>query len=202
MIHELPELQYGYNSLEPSVDAKTMEIHHSKHHQGYVNKLNVALENFPELQKKSVDELISDMDSVPEDIRVPVRNNGGGHSNHSLFWEIMSPGGENCSGKILEKINENFGSLEEFKGKFSDAAKSHFGSGWVWLIVEENGSLAIMTTINQDSPLMYGKKPILGLDVWEHAYYLKYQNKRLDYIEAFWNVVNWKKVEEFLEEYT
>jgi len=199
MIHELPELQYEYNSLEPSVDAKTMEIHHSKHHQGYVNKLNVDLENFPELQKKSVNELISDMDSVPEDIRVPVRNNGGGHSNHSLFWEIMSPDGGKCEGKILEKINENFGNLEEFKKKFSELATLHFGSGWVWLIVEENGSLAIMTTINQDSPLMYGKKPILGLDVWEHAYYLKYQNKRPDYIEAFWNVVNWNKVEEFLD---
>ena len=199
MIHELPELQYEYNSLEPSVDAKTMEIHHSKHHQGYVNKLNVDLENFPELQKKSVNELISDMDSVPEDIRVPVRNNGGGHSNHSLFWEIMSPDGGKCEGKILEKINENFGSLEEFKNKFSDAAKSHFGSGWVWLIIEPGNNLAIMTTINQDSPLMYGKKPILGLDVWEHAYYLKYQNKRPDYIGAFWNVVNWKKVEELLD---
>ena len=198
MTYELPKLSYEYNSLEPSIDAKTMEIHHTKHHQGYVNKLNAALEKFPELQKKSVNELISDMDSVHEEIRVPVRNNGGGHSNHSLFWEIMSSGGENCNGKILEKINENFGSLEEFKEKFSEAAGSHFGSGWVWLIIEPGNNLAIMTTINQDSPLMYGKKPILGLDVWEHAYYLKYQNKRPEYIEAFWNVVNWKKVSELL----
>ena len=199
MIHELPKLPYEYNSLEPSIDAKTMEIHYTKHHQGYVNKLNVALEKFPDLQKKTVNELISDMDSIPKDIRVSVKNNGGGHSNHSLFWEVMSPGGEGCGGKILEKINENFGNFENFREKFSELATSHFGSGWVWLIVEENGSLAIMTTINQDSPLMYGKKPILGLDVWEHAYYLKYQNKRPDYISAFWNVVNWKKVEEFLE---
>lgn len=198
MTYELPKLSYEYNSLEPSIDAKTMEIHHTKHHKGYVNKLNAALEKFPELQKKSVNELISDMDSVPEEIRVPVRNNGGGHSNHSLFWEIMSSRGENCNGKILEKINENFGSLEEFKEKFSEAAGSHFGSGWVWLIIEPGNTLAIMTTINQDSPLMYGKKPILGLDVWEHAYYLKYQNKRPEYIQSFWDVVNWKKVEEFL----
>ena len=199
MTHELPKLSYEYNSLEPYIDVRTMEIHHTKHHQGYVNKLNIALEKFPELKNKNVNELISNIDSIPEDIRVSVRNNGGGHSNHSLFWQITGSKGGNCEGRILEKINENFGSFEKFKEKFSEMAASHFGAGWTWLIVEENGNLAIMTTINQDSPLMYGKKPILGLDVWEHAYYLKYQNKRPEYIKSFWKVINWKKVEEFLE---
>ena len=203
MTHELPALSYAFDALEPHIDSKTMEIHHDKHHAGYVTKLNAALENHPELADKDVDELISDMDSIPEDIKGEVRNNGGGHSNHSLFWEIMAPsgdGGGEPSGELLEGMKKAFGSGQECHEKFVEAAKTHFGSGWAWLVVNpESKELEIMTTSNQDSPLMYGKKPILGVDVWEHAYYLKYQNKRPDYVDAFIKVINWKKVSENFE---
>ena len=194
MTHELPSLPYDFDALEPHIDAKTMEIHHDKHHAGYVNKLNAALEGKDELSGKEVNELISDIDSVPEEIRQAVRNHGGGHSNHSLFWTLMSKdGGGEPSGEIEELIKKEFESFSEFKEKFSKAAATHFGSGWCWL-VRDGDKIAIMTTSNQDSPLMFGKKPLLGLDLWEHAYYLKYQNKRPDYIEAWWNVVNWPVV--------
>ena len=200
MTHELPDLPYVFDALEPHIDSKTMEIHHDKHHAGYVAKLNAALEGKDELAEKSVEELISDIDNVPEDIRKTVRNNGGGHANHSLFWEIMKKdGGGEPEGELAEAINEAFGSFDDFKEKFSNAAATHFGSGWAWLINGDSGKLEIMTTPNQDSPLMFGKTPILGLDVWEHAYYLKYQNKRPDYIAAWWNVVNWEKVGEFFK---
>jgi len=195
MTHELPSLPYEFNALEPYIDAKTMEIHHGKHHAGYITKLNTALEKHPELKEKSVEELLTDTDSIPEDIKTAVINNGGGHANHSLFWEILSPKKQKCSGKILKEIEKEFGSFEEFKKKFSEAATARFGSGWAWLVLKDN-KLEIISTANQDSPLMDNKKPLLGLDVWEHAYYLKYQNKRPDYIEAFWNIINWKKVGE------
>jgi len=203
MAHELPSLPYEYNALEPHIDSTTMEIHHGKHHAGYVKKLNTALENHAELQKKEVQNLISDIDSIPEDIKHAVRNNGGGHANHSLFWQTMSgDGGGAPDGALATAIKENFETFENFKEKFNQAAATHFGSGWAWLVIDskENNKLAIMTTTNQDSPLMFDKKPLLGLDVWEHAYYLKYQNKRPDYVEAWWNVVNWKKVSDMFEE--
>lgn len=196
MAHELPNLEYEFGALEPHIDAETMEIHHNKHHAGYVAKLNAALKGHSKLQEMSVDDLIRDIDSIPEDIRTAVINNGGGHSNHSMFWEWMSPeGGGEPSGKIGEAISKTFGSFDEFKNKFGEAAATRFGSGWAWLVFD-NGGLEIISTPNQDSPLMDGKIPLLGLDVWEHAYYLKYQNKRPDYVIAFWNVVNWEKVEE------
>ncbi len=202
MTYILPDLPYAFDALEPHIDAKTMEIHHGKHHATYVAKLNAALEKHPELFKKSVDELISNINTVPDDIKGAVRNHGGGHSNHSFFWQIMAPhaGGE-PHGEIGNALKKAFDSFETFKQKFSDAAANHFGSGWVWLILDpsEENKLAIMTTVNQDSPLMFGKKPILGLDVWEHAYYLKYQNRRPEYITAWWNVANWKKVNEIFE---
>lgn len=192
--HELPALPYAFDALEPYIDAQTMEIHHGRHHQTYVNNLNAALDKHPELYEKSVEELISDLNAVPEDIRTAVRNNGGGHANHSLFWQIMSPnGGGEPSGALAEAIKKTFGSFEQFKEKFTQAAIGRFGSGWAWLVVN-NGQLEIMSTPNQDSPLMEGKTPILGLDVWEHAYYLKYQNRRPDYVNAFYNVINWDEV--------
>lgn len=192
--HELPALPYAFDALEPHIDAQTMEIHHGRHHQTYVNNLNAALDKHPELYEKSVEELISDLNAVPEDIRTAVRNNGGGHANHSLFWQIMSPnGGGEPSGALAEAINKTFGSFEQFKEKFTQAALGRFGSGWAWLVVN-NGQLEIMSTPNQDSPLMEGKTPILGVDVWEHAYYLKYQNRRPDYVNAFFNVINWDEV--------
>ncbi len=192
--HELPALPYPKDALEPHIDALTMEIHHGRHHQTYVNNLNAALEGHPELAEKSVEELISDLNAVPESIRTAVRNNGGGHANHTLFWQIMSPnGGGQPSGALAEAINSTFGSFEQFKEKFTQAALGRFGSGWAWLVVN-NGQLEIMSTPNQDSPLMEGKTPILGIDVWEHAYYLKYQNKRPDYVNAFFNVINWDEV--------
>jgi len=203
MKHTLPELDYEYTSLEPYIDAKTMEIHHSKHHQGYVDKLNQALENHPDLENKSLEELLKSLDEIPEDIRTAVRNNAGGHYNHSLFWEIMSPqvGGERePDGDLKEAIDDAFGSFEEFKKAFKESALSRFGSGWVWL-VESNRKLEIISTPNQDNPISEGKNPLLGLDVWEHAYYLKYQNKRTDYIDAWWGVVNWSKVEERYKEF-
>ncbi|MFW5719768.1 MAG: superoxide dismutase [Candidatus Dojkabacteria bacterium] len=201
MKYQLPELPYSFNALEPHIDSQTMEIHHQKHHGGYVDKLNAALEPYPDLQEKAFEELISAIKKLPKDIQGAVRNNGGGHLNHSLFWKLMSPNGRRSpEGKLAEKIDETFGSFEEFKTAFAEAATKRFGSGWAWLIVTELGTLEIVSTPNQDNPVMdiaevHGA-PILGLDVWEHAYYLKYQNKRADYIEAWWNAVDWSVVEE------
>jgi Fe-Mn family superoxide dismutase len=195
MAHKVPPLPYPFDALEPHIDARTMEIHHDKHHQAYVDNLNKALEKHPHLQSKSVEDLLSDIKSVPEDIRMAVRNHGGGHANHSLFWTIMaSKGGGKPSGDLAKAIDKAFGSFDDFKKRFSDSAKGRFGSGWAWLTVESNGGLRLEDSPNQDSPLMEGRPPILGLDVWEHAYYLKYQNKRPDYVEAWWNVVNWAEV--------
>ena len=195
MPYTLPKLPYGYDALEPHIDAKTMEIHHDRHHQTYVTNVNNALKDHPDLASKSVEELISDLNSVPEGIRTAVRNNGGGHANHSLFWEIMGPnGGGQPSGDLANAINQTFGSLDDFKQQFAQAATTRFGSGWAWLSVESGGGLRVESTANQDSPLMEGRTPILGLDVWEHAYYLKYQNKRPDYISSWWNTVNWDAV--------
>ncbi|MFD2369193.1 superoxide dismutase [Brevibacillus sp. GCM10020057] len=194
MAHQLPALPYAHNALEPHIDAQTMEIHHGRHHATYVNNLNAALEGHADLQGKSVEELISNLDALPEAIRTAVRNNGGGHANHTLFWEILSPnGGGAPTGELADAINAAFGSFDNFKAEFAKAATGRFGSGWAWLVAD-GGKVAITSTPNQDSPLMEGKTPILGLDVWEHAYYLKYQNKRPDYINAFWNVVNWDEV--------
>jgi len=200
MKYELPKLPYGYDALEPYIDARTMEIHYTKHHQTYVTKLNEALDKHPEIAEKPLAELLANLDAVPEDIRTAVRNHGGGHSNHSFFWTIMGPnaGGE-PSGKIAEVITKTFGDYAKFKEEFTKSAAGVFGSGWSWLVLDENGKLAIVSTGMQDSPLIKKQKPLLGLDVWEHAYYLKYQNKRPDYIEAWWNVVNWQKVGENLE---
>lgn len=195
MAHQLPELEYKYSDLEPHIDAKTMEIHHSKHHAGYVTKLNTALENHKELASKSVEGLLKNIENVPEDIRQAVINNGGGHANHSLFWATMSPKGENePSGKLANAITKSFGSLDKFKAEFTEKAKTLFGSGWVFLTVDPSGKLTCKRHSFQNSPLMHGATPILGLDVWEHAYYLKYQNRRPDYIEAWWNIVNWEQV--------
>ena len=191
----LPQLPYPNDALEPHIDARTMEIHHTKHHQAYVNNLNAALEKAPELQNKSLDELMKGISSVPEAIRAAVRNNGGGHWNHSMFWELMSPkGGGEPSGKLADAIKSSFGDFAKFKEQFAAAGTGRFGSGWAWLIDEGKGKLSISSTPNQDNPLMDGKKAILGLDVWEHAYYLKYQNRRPDYIAAWWNTVNWAAV--------
>ncbi|ALC91265.1 superoxide dismutase [Bacillus sp. FJAT-18017] len=191
---ELPALPYANDALEPHFDALTMEIHHDRHHATYVNNLNAALEGNQELAGKSVEELIANLDAVPENIRTAVRNNGGGHANHSLFWTLLSPnGGGAPTGEVAEAINSAFGSYDNFKAEFTKAATTRFGSGWAWLVVD-NGQLAVTSTPNQDSPVMEGKKPILGLDVWEHAYYLKYQNKRPDYIASFFNVINWDEV--------
>lgn len=191
----LPQLKYGYSELEPHIDAKTMEIHYTKHHQGYVDKLNTALEGHSELQNSSIEALLSDLSALPEDIKTAVQNNGGGHANHSLFWSILSPnGGGSPSDKLAEAINRDFTSFEKFKEEFRQAAATRFGSGWAWLVVS-NGKLEVLSTPNQDSPISLGKTPILGLDVWEHAYYLHYQNRRPDYIEAFWNIVDWTEVE-------
>jgi Fe-Mn family superoxide dismutase len=194
MAHQLPSLPYAFEALEPHIDAQTMQIHHGKHHQAYINNLNAALEAHPDLQSKSVEDLIKDLNALPEAIRTAVRNNGGGHANHSLFWTLMAPNaGGAPTGKAADAINGAFGSFDTFKEQFAKAATTRFGSGWAWL-VSSSGKLAIESTANQDSPIMEGKKPILGLDVWEHAYYLKYQNRRPDYIGAFWNVVNWETV--------
>ena len=199
MTYTLPDLPYAYDALEPYIDEETMHLHHDKHHNTYVTNLNAAIEKYPELGEKTVEELLSDMDAVPTDIKTAVRNNGGGHANHSFFWEIMAPnaGGE-PTGAIKEAINEAFGDFSSFKEEFKKAAVGRFGSGWAWLVME-NGKLAITSTANQDSPLMEGKTPILGLDVWEHAYYLKYKNVRPDYIAAFWNVINWDEVNKRFE---
>ena len=195
MAYELPDLPYAHDALEPHIDARTMEIHHGKHHAGYVTKLNDAIAGNSDLEGKSVEDLISDLDSVPEDIRGAVRNNGGGHANHSLFWPVLSgDGGGEPSGELADAINAACGSLDGLKEAFSTAATTRFGSGWAWVSVGEGGALEVSSTPNQDSPLMEGKTPILGLDVWEHAYYLNYQNLRPDYIAAFWNIVNWDQV--------
>lgn len=200
MKHELPKLPYDYNALEPYIDEQTMNIHHTKHHQAYVNNLNAALEKHPELSEKTLLELIRDLDSVPEDIRTAVRNNGGGHLNHSMFWTLMQKAeGQMPEGAILEAINEKFGSYEEFKDVFSKAATTRFGSGWAWLVLKD-GKLDVVSTANQDNPVSEGLVPVLGLDVWEHAYYLKYQNRRPEYIENWFNVVNWKEVSKLYEE--
>lgn len=193
MTFTLPKLPYAYDALEPWFDAKTMEIHHTKHHQTYVDKLNAALEKHPELQMKSVEELLQGLNDIPADIRTAVRNHGGGHANHSLFWELLSSSEQKPTGELLAALEKTFGSSDEFVKKFSDAAVGQFGSGWAWLVLSD-GKLEIMATSNQDSPLSSGKIPLLGLDVWEHAYYLKFTNKRAEYIAAFWHVVNWEKV--------
>ena len=194
MAHQVPPLPYDYNALEPHIDEQTMRIHHDKHHGAYVTNLNAALEKHPDLQQKSIDDLLKSINSVPEDIRPAVRNNGGGHSNHTMFWEIMGPGKGGAPGGALgDAIKSSFGDFETFKKQFADAGVKRFGSGWAWLI-DAGGKLVIESTANQDSPIMEGKKAILGLDVWEHAYYLKYQNRRPDYITAWWNVVNWNEV--------
>ena len=194
MAYELPPLPYPKEALEPHIDAQTMEIHHGKHHNAYVTNLNKAIAGKGDLEKKPIEQLISNMNAVPEDIRAAVRNNGGGHANHSMFWKIMGPGaGGKPSGKLAEDINATFGSFDAFKEKFEAGGAGRFGSGWVWLVVK-NGKLEIMSTPNQDNPLMEGIKPVMGCDVWEHAYYLKYQNRRPDYLKAWWNVVNWNEV--------
>ena len=199
MAHELPPLPYAYNALEPHIDEMTMRVHHDKHHGGYVSNLNLALQKYPALQGKSAEDLIRDLSAVPEDIRTAVRNNGGGHVNHTMFWEIMKPGGGQPSGRVREAIDAAFGTIDSFKDQFGKAAMGRFGSGWAWLVRLSNGQLAVESTANQDNPLMDGKSPVLGLDVWEHAYYLKYQNRRADYLSAWWNVVNWAEVGRRLE---
>ncbi|WP_138494965.1 superoxide dismutase [Paenibacillus pinistramenti] len=195
MAHQLPALPYPANALEPHIDETTMNIHHDRHHNTYVTNLNAALESAPELQDKSVEELIANLDAVPESIRTAVRNNGGGHANHSLFWEVIGPNaGGAPKGNVAAAIDSELGGFDKFKEDFTKAATTRFGSGWAWLSVKD-GKLVVSSTPNQDSPIMEGATPILGLDVWEHAYYLNYQNKRPDYIGAFWNVVNWDEVE-------
>ena len=194
MAHSLPPLPYPTDALEPHIDKLTMEIHHGKHHNAYVTNLNAAVDKHPELQAKSVEELLANINTVPEDIKTAVRNNGGGHANHSMFWQIMGPNaGGAPSGAIADAINGSFGSFDTFKDQFAKAGVGRFGSGWVW-VIDQGGKLAIESTANQDSPLMEGKNVVFGIDVWEHAYYLKYQNRRPDYIGAWWNVVNWTEV--------
>jgi len=194
MIHKLPALPYAYNALEPYIDEQTMQIHHTKHHQTYVDKLNAALEGYEDLQKKSAEDLIQDLNSIPEKIRTAVRNHGGGHANHSFFWQLLWKEVD-LGGEVAAAIKSKFGDYDTFKEQFSNAAALLFGSGWAWLVVN-NSELEITTTPNQDSPLSQGQIPILGLDVWEHAYYLKYQNRRPEYINAFFNIINWEKVDE------
>lgn len=200
--YKLPDLDYPYDALEPYIDAKTMEIHHTKHHATYITNLNKALENKSDLQKWTLEELLTSPDKIPEDIKTAVRNNGGGHFNHSMFWKLMKKdGGGEPGGRIANKIKGAFGDFERFKEKFTKAGIGRFGSGWVWLVLDKRGVLSITSTPNQDNPIMESNKnkPILGLDVWEHAYYLKYQNRRAEYIEAWWSVVNWEQVEKNLE---
>jgi len=195
MAFALPPLPYDYAALEPHIDARTMEIHHTKHHQAYVNNLNAALEKAPEFQQKSLDDIIANLSKVPDTVRTAVRNNAGGHWNHSMFWLIMSPkGGGDPSGNLGDAVAKSFGDMAKLKEQFNAAASSRFGSGWAWLVADGSGALKIESTPNQDNPAMDGRYPILGLDVWEHAYYLKYQNRRADYISAWWNLVNWPEV--------
>jgi Fe-Mn family superoxide dismutase len=200
MSHSLPELPYAYDALEPYIDQKTMEIHHQKHHGAYVAKLNTALEAHPDLQSKSLEEIIKNLKSVPENIRAAVRNNGGGHYNHTIFWNIMGANGSGApKGDLASAIKKKFGSFEAFKEEFSSAAVNRFGSGWAWLVLDKASNLAVVSTANQDNPVSEGFKPVMGIDVWEHAYYLKYQNRRPEYIENWWNVVNWRVVDERYE---
>ena len=198
MKHELPQLPYSYDALEPFIDARTMEIHHTKHHATYVVKLNEALERYPELQAKPVEDLLKNLDSIPEAIRMAIRNHGGGHYNHSLFWQMMKKNGSEPADNVTEGINKNFGTFEKFKEEFTKTAVGLFGSGWAWLVKDSAGKLTVMSTPNQDNPISKGLQPLLGLDVWEHAHYLKYQNRRAEYIEAWWNVVNWDFVSKIL----
>ena len=197
MAYVLPKLEYAYNALEPYIDSKTMEIHYTKHHQAYIDKLNAALDKHPEIASKPLEELLKGISSVPEDIRTAVRNHGGGHLNHSLFWKIM---GSNCGGEaqgeLAQDITKNFGSFEEFKKKLSETSVNHFGSGWGWLVLDSSKKLVVKSLPNQDSPLMQNETPILGIDVWEHAYYILRQQRRAEYVEAIWNVINWKAVGE------
>src|SRR6266852_2037458 len=196
MAYELPPLPYGFDALEPNIDAKTMEIHHDRHHAAYVNNANGALEKHPDLAKKSVEDLLRGISSVPEDVRNVLRNNGGGHSNHSIFWTIMAPGGGgNPPGRIGDAIKSAFGSYDAFKEQLTKAAVGQFGSGWAWLVADKNGKIFIKSYPNQDSPYMEGLTPLLGVDVWEHAYYLKYQNKRADYVAAWFNTLNWGAIQ-------
>ncbi|HEU4784453.1 MAG TPA: superoxide dismutase [Ktedonobacterales bacterium] len=195
MTYELPPLPYDYNALEPYIDEETMHLHHDKHHQAYVNNLNAALQGQSQLDNMSIDELIHSLNSVPENIRTAVRNNGGGHINHSMFWQIMKPnGGGEPTGDLASAISSTFGSFDQFKAAFNDAGAKRFGSGWAWLVIGTDGKLAVTSTANQDSPLIDGLYPVMGNDVWEHAYYLKYQNRRPEYLAAWWNVVNWDEI--------
>ncbi len=196
MAHELPPLPYGFDALEPHIDKRTMEIHHGKHHAGYVSKLNAAIEKHPDLGDWSVEKLVAQLSEVPEDIRGAVRNNGGGHANHSLFWQIMGGSGGEPSGELAAAIDSELGGFASFQEQLSTAAATRFGSGWGWLTVDASGKLGVQSTPNQDNPLTEGRTPILGVDVWEHAYYLNYQNRRPDYVKAWWNVVNWDAVAE------
>ncbi|HXY03214.1 MAG TPA: superoxide dismutase [Terriglobales bacterium] len=202
MAHELPPLPYDYSALEPTIDTQTMKLHHDMHHAAYVKNLNAALEKYPNLQSKKVEELLRDLNAVPEDIRTTVRNNGGGHMNHSMFWKIMKPkGGGEPSGHIAEIISKSFGSIKDFQAKFNDAGAKQFGSGWAWLVGKSNGEFQVISTANQDNPISQGLFPIMGNDVWEHAYYLKYQNRRPEYLAAWWNVVNWDEINRRLESF-
>jgi len=199
---ELPKLEYAYADLEPYIDSRTMEIHYSKHHAAYVTNLNNALETLKDIKTRSIEEILTKLDAIPEELRTTVRNNGGGHYNHSLFWTIMSKkGGGRPSGSLEDAIEKEFDGFDSFKDTFTKSATGRFGSGWVWLYINNEGSLRVSSTPNQDNPLMDGNKPILGLDVWEHAYYLKYQNKRADYIASWWEIINWTKVEENYSKY-
>lgn len=201
MAHTLPPLPYPYEALEPTIDTQTMHLHHEKHHAAYVNNLNAAIEKHPELAKKTAEQLIVNINAIPEDIRAAVRNNGGGHVNHSMFWTIMQPkGGGNPDGPVAKAIQETFGDFADFQTKFNDAGAKQFGSGWVWLARDRNGKLVVVSTPNQDNPLSQGLYPVMGNDVWEHAYYLKYNNRRPDYLKAWWNVVNWKEVNKRFEQ--
>lgn len=195
----LPKLTFAYDALEPYIDAKTMEIHHSKHHQTYTDKFNAALEKHPELFDKKAEEIIANLNSVPQDIRTMVKNHGGGYVNHSFFWQVLAPSGQKVSGTLAKAIDKKFSSFDEFKKQFSDAALNRFGSGWAWLVLNHKGELEIMSTANQDSPLTEGKAPLLTIDVWEHSYYKKFEWRRNEYVTAFFNVINWKKVSELYE---
>jgi len=195
MAYELPPLPYDYSALEPTIDTQTMQVHHDKHHAAYVNNLNAALQSNSQLASLSIDDLVSRLSEVPDNIRTAVRNNGGGHANHSMFWQIMKPnGGGQPSGDLASAIQQAFGSLDQFKAAFNDAGVKRFGSGWTWLVLDKSGKLQVVSTANQDSPLTDGLYPVMGNDVWEHAYYLKYQNRRPDYLAAWWNVVNWDEI--------
>ncbi|HET6936653.1 MAG TPA: superoxide dismutase [Candidatus Angelobacter sp.] len=199
--HEVPALPYAYNALEPYIDEQTMHLHHDKHHAAYVSKLNAAIEKHPELGSKSPEDLLRNLNAVPEDVRTAVRNNGGGHVNHTMFWQIMGPKkGGNPSGAIGEVINKGFGSFDAFKEKFETAGANQFGSGWVWLVRTKSGEFKVTSTPNQDNPMSNGEFPVMGNDVWEHAYYLKYQNRRPDYLKAWWNVVNWDEINKRLSQ--